>query len=90
MHRRTLLKLRVVCASRCYGDEFWRTGGPYHQSGDYAFALRHDGDLRNAAEDVALMTIDDQRQGGVLGKLEPVVVDPAPNWPLFAEKRVSC
>ncbi|MEJ1268485.1 transporter substrate-binding protein [Pantoea ananatis] len=26
-------------------------------------------------------------RGGVLGKkLEPVVVDPASNWPLFAEK----
>ncbi|SQC92329.1 urea ABC transporter, urea binding protein [Cedecea neteri] len=34
------------------------------------------------------MTIDDiNAKGGVLGKkLEPVVVDPASNWPLFAEK----
>ena len=39
-------------------------------------------------KDVALMTIDDiNAKGGVLGKkLEPVVVDPASNWPLFAEK----
>ncbi len=39
-------------------------------------------------KDVALMTIDEiNAQGGVLGKkLEPVVVDPASNWPLFAEK----
>ncbi|WP_150318476.1 transporter substrate-binding protein, partial [Enterobacter hormaechei] len=38
--------------------------------------------------DVALMTIDEiNAKGGVLGKkLEPVVVDPASNWPLFAEK----
>jgi urea transport system substrate-binding protein len=38
--------------------------------------------------DVALMTIEEiNEQGGVLGrKLEPVVVDPASNWPLFAEK----
>ena len=38
--------------------------------------------------DVALMTIDEiNSKGGVLGKkLEPVVVDPASNWPLFAEK----
>ncbi|MGA2447539.1 MAG: urea ABC transporter substrate-binding protein [Polyangiaceae bacterium] len=38
--------------------------------------------------DVALMTIDEiNLKGGVLGrKLEPVVVDPASNWPLFAEK----
>jgi urea transport system substrate-binding protein len=39
-------------------------------------------------KEVALMTIDEINQaGGVLGrKLEPVVVDPASNWPLFAEK----
>jgi urea transport system substrate-binding protein len=39
-------------------------------------------------KDVALMTIDEiNAEGGVLGKkLEPVVVDPASNWPLFAEK----
>jgi len=39
-------------------------------------------------KDVALMTIDEiNSKGGVLGKkLEPVVVDPASNWPLFAEK----
>ncbi len=39
-------------------------------------------------KDVALMTIQEiNANGGVLGKqLEPVVVDPASNWPLFAEK----
>ena len=39
-------------------------------------------------KDVMLMLIDDQnKKGGLLGKqLEPVVVDPASNWPLFAEK----
>ncbi len=39
-------------------------------------------------KDVALMAIDEiNANGGVLGrKLEPVVVDPASNWPLFAEK----
>ncbi len=38
--------------------------------------------------DVALMTIDEiNAKGGVLGRqLEPVVVDPASNGPLFAEK----
>nr|WP_237357802.1 urea ABC transporter substrate-binding protein [Piscinibacter gummiphilus] len=41
-----------------------------------------------ALKDVALMAIDEiNAKGGVLGKkLEPVVVDPASNWPLFAEK----
>lgn len=39
-------------------------------------------------KDVALMTIDEiNARGGVMGKkLEAVVVDPASNWPLFAEK----
>src|SRR5690606_14768607 len=39
-------------------------------------------------KDIALMTIDEiNANGGVLGKqLEAVVVDPASNWPLFAEK----
>ncbi len=39
-------------------------------------------------KDTVLMTIDEiNANGGVLGKkLEPVVVDPASNWPLFAEK----
>ena len=39
-------------------------------------------------KDVMLMLIDEQNKaGGVLGKkLEAVVVDPASNWPLFAEK----
>jgi urea transport system substrate-binding protein len=39
-------------------------------------------------KDIALMTFDEiNATGGVLGKkIEPVVVDPASNWPLFAEK----
>jgi urea transport system substrate-binding protein len=39
-------------------------------------------------KDVMLMQIDDlNAKGGLLGKkIEPVVVDPASNWPLFAEK----
>ena len=39
-------------------------------------------------KDVALMAIEEiNAAGGVLGrKLEPVVVDPSSNWPLFAEK----
>ena len=39
-------------------------------------------------KDTVLMLIDEQnKKGGVLGKkLEAVVVDPASNWPLFAEK----
>src|SRR5690606_11146805 len=39
-------------------------------------------------KDTMLMLIEEQnRKGGLLGKqLEPVVVDPASNWPLFAER----
>ena len=39
-------------------------------------------------KDTMLMLIDEQnKKGGILGrKIEPVVVDPASNWPLFAEK----
>ncbi len=41
-----------------------------------------------ALKETALMTIAEiNKNGGVNGKqLEPVVVDPASNWPLFAEK----
>ena len=41
-----------------------------------------------ALKNVSLMTIEEiNAKGGVMGKmLEPVVVDPASNWPLFAEK----
>src|SRR5204863_6215478 len=39
-------------------------------------------------KDTVLMAIDEiNAKGGVLGRpIEPVVVDPASNWPLFAEK----
>ncbi|MGB0626736.1 MAG: transporter substrate-binding protein, partial [Alphaproteobacteria bacterium] len=41
-----------------------------------------------ALKDVMLFLIDEQnKKGGLLGKqIEPVVVDPASDWPLFAEK----
>lgn len=41
-----------------------------------------------ALKDTALMTFDAiNAKGGVMGrKIEPVIVDPASNWPLFAEK----
>lgn len=42
----------------------------------------------SSLKDAMLMLIDEQnKKGGLLGKqLEPVVVDPASSWPLFAEK----
>jgi len=44
-----------------------------------------------ALKNTALMAIEEiNAKGGLLGKkLEPVVVDPASNWPLFAEKAAS-
>ena len=41
-----------------------------------------------ALKNTALMTFEEiNASGGVLGRpIEPVVVDPASNWPLFAEK----
>ena len=41
-----------------------------------------------ALKNTALMTVEEiNAKGGVMGrKLEAVVVDPASNWPLFAEK----
>ena len=41
-----------------------------------------------ALKNTALMTFEEiNAKGGVLGRpIEPVVVDPASNWPLFAEK----
>ena len=42
-------------------------------------------------KDVVLMLVDEQnKKGGLLGKqLEAVVVDPASDWPLFAERPES-
>ena len=38
-------------------------------------------------KDTVLIMVDDLNKGGLLGKkVEAVVVDPASNWPLFAEK----
>ena len=42
----------------------------------------------SSLKDVMLMLIEEQnKKGGVLGKqIEPVVVDPASDWPIFAER----
>jgi urea transport system substrate-binding protein len=75
----------VTCAAAT--SVFAEEGGPikvgilHSLSGTMAIS-------ETSLRDVALMTIDEINQsGGVLGrKIEPVVVDPASNWPLFAEK----
>jgi urea transport system substrate-binding protein len=63
------------------GGETVKVGVLHSLSGTMAIS-------ETALKDVALMTIEEiNASGGVLGKkIVPVVVDPASNWPLFAEK----
>lgn len=89
MKRRDMLKLSAVAAAALIGTsplmaqtkEPIKIGILHSLSGTMAIS-------ETSLKDVALMTIDEiNKSGGVLGrKLEPVVVDPASNWPLFAEK----
>ena len=89
MQRRTLLKAFALCASvSAMGVTFSvqaadtiKVGIMHSLSGTMAIS-------ETPLKNVALMTIEEiNAKGGVLGKkLEPVVVDPASNWPLFAEK----
>lgn len=62
-------------------DETIKVGVLHSLSGTMAIS-------ETTLKDVMLMLIDQQNaKGGLLGKkLEAVVVDPASNWPLFAEK----
>jgi urea transport system substrate-binding protein len=69
------------------------TGLPVHAADTIKIGILHSlsGTMaisETSLKDVALMTIDEiNANGGVMGKkLEAVVVDPASNWPLFAEK----
>ncbi|MGC4000419.1 MAG: urea ABC transporter substrate-binding protein [Anaeromyxobacter sp.] len=82
--RRSLaaLALSLLCLTSARAEEKTIKVGILHSlSGTMAIS-------ETALKEVALMTIDEiNAQGGVMGKkLEPVVVDPASNWPLFAEK----
>ncbi|MFV8596246.1 urea ABC transporter substrate-binding protein [Ralstonia pseudosolanacearum] len=90
MKRRELLKLSAVAAAALLSVPHValaqakapiKVGILHSLSGTMAIS-------ETSLKDVALMTIDEiNKSGGVLGrKLEPVVVDPASNWPLFAEK----
>ncbi len=62
-------------------DETVKVGVLHSLSGTMAIS-------ETSLKDVLLMTFDEiNAKGGVLGKkIEPVVVDPGSNWPLFAEK----
>ena len=76
-----LAALSLVSGKAMAADDTIKVGILHSLSGTMAIS-------ETTLKDVMLMLIDEQnKKGGVLGKkLEPVVVDPASNWPLFAEK----
>jgi urea transport system substrate-binding protein len=91
MKRRSLFKVVALCAALItagFGaaDTFAqaktvKVGILHSLSGTMAIS-------ETVLKDVALMAIDEiNAKGGVMGsQIEAVVVDPASNWPLFAEK----
>jgi urea transport system substrate-binding protein len=89
MKRRNFTKSLVLAASlaaigslsSAFAAETIKVGILHSLSGTMAIS-------ETALKETALMTIAEiNAKGGVMGKkLEPVVVDPASNWPLFAEK----
>ena len=76
-----LAALSLVTGKAMAADDTIKVGILHSLSGTMAIS-------ETTLKDVMLMLIDEQnKKGGVLGKqLEAVVVDPASNWPLFAEK----
>jgi urea transport system substrate-binding protein len=69
----------IVCPA--FAQETIKVGVLHSLSGTMAIS-------ETVLKDTILMAIDEvNAKGGLMGKkLEPVVVDPASNWPLFAEK----
>ena len=76
-----LLGLGLGLSAPAQAQETIKVGVLHSLSGTMAIS-------ETTLKDVMLMLIDEQnKKGGLLGKkLEAVVVDPASNWPLFAEK----
>ncbi|PTT80978.1 urea ABC transporter substrate-binding protein, partial [Pelomonas sp. HMWF004] len=86
MLRRSALALAASAAAAfispvVYAADTIKVGVLHSLSGTMAIS-------ETVLKDTVLMAIDEiNAKGGLLGKkLEPVVVDPASNWPLFAEK----
>jgi urea transport system substrate-binding protein len=87
MTRRGLMALATAAlvsgatAEAAKAEETIKVGVLHSLSGTMAIS-------ETTLKDVMLMLIEEQnKKGGLLGKkLEAVVVDPASNWPLFAEK----
>jgi urea transport system substrate-binding protein len=75
------LALGLATFSTAKAQETIKVGVLHSLSGTMAIS-------ETTLKDTVLFLIDEQnKKGGVLGKkLEAVVVDPASNWPLFAEK----
>ncbi|PPD34974.1 MAG: urea ABC transporter substrate-binding protein [Methylomonas sp.] len=76
-----LSSLLLASASSVMAEDTIKVGVLHSLSGTMAIS-------ETTLKDTMLMLIDEQnKKGGLLGKkLEAVVVDPASNWPLFAEK----
>src|SRR5881397_3078881 len=82
--QRAALSVALACAGFSAGTlaaDTVKVGVLHSLSGTMAIS-------ETVLKDVALMTFDEiNASGGVMGKkIEAVVVDPASNWPLFAEK----
>lgn len=76
------LALSLACASvSSYAEDTIKIGVLHSLSGTMAIS-------ETTLKDTVQMLVDEQnKKGGVLGKkIKAVVVDPASNWPLFAEK----
>ena len=75
------LTTSLISASAAFAEETIKVGVLHSLSGTMAIS-------ETTLKDAMLMLIEEQNEkGGLLGKkLEPVVVDPASDWPLFAEK----
>jgi len=76
-----VLAAGVAMSAKAWAEETIKVGILHSLSGTMAIS-------ETTLKDTMLFLIDEQnKKGGLLGmKLEAVVVDPASNWPLFAEK----
>ena len=76
-----VLQLVLVVPAARAGEDTIKIGILHSLSGTMAIS-------ESVLKDTVLMLIEDQnKKGGLLGrKLEPIIVDPASNWDVFAEK----
>ena len=77
----TVATVSLALSAASYAADTIKVGVLHSLSGTMAIS-------ETTLKDTVLMMIAEQnKKGGLLGKqLEPVIVDPASNWPLFAEK----